>query len=129
MVKLLPERRKRLGWGDGPQSKGQYGAEIRSGEGDLPAPRIRQSSLLSAAAQASLPPDAERVADFSATAAEGPEWTLLGHSALAPGMALPSPIRPLRELGYVSVLQRISRSRRAIQPGAARFELALMPVD
>jgi hypothetical protein len=51
MVKLLPERRKRLGWGDGPQSKGQYGAEIRSGEGDLPAPRIRQSSLLSAAAQ------------------------------------------------------------------------------
>jgi hypothetical protein len=38
-----------------------------------------------------LPPDGDRVADFSATAAEGPELTLLGHSALAPGMALPAP--------------------------------------
>src|SRR5437588_11117565 len=40
-----------------------------------------------------LPPDADTVADFSATAAEWPEWTLLGHSALTLGMALFAPNR------------------------------------
>ena len=46
------------------------------------------------------------------------------------GTGQSAPIRPLRELGYVSVLQRISRSPPgdSIRRGTLR-ELALMPVD
>ena len=41
-----------------------------------------------------------------------------------------APIRPLRELGYVSVLQRISRLPPGDSTGRGTLgELALMPVD
>jgi|SRR5947207_9309218 len=53
-----------------------------------------------------------------------------GRSALSGGPSLHAPIRPLRELGDVSVLQRISRSppSDSTRRGTLR-ELALMPVD
>jgi hypothetical protein len=53
-----------------------------------------------------------------------------GRLTVTAGTGPNTPIRPLRELGYVSVLQRISRS----PPGDSTRrgtlgELALMPVD